>query len=600
MKKDENQYTIHTSIDNTVAELVKLECTNCGGSLKLTDPTHASCPYCGQSFLIDEAKGTVINISFDYEDTPEVRQTINSTRKMLVLFLVIIVIFVLVILGINIAANSSVFSSSDRDAAFEENGRLLAIFCKDVFGKDYKDVTDEELASIRYIRYEGDRDVNDGFHVIKYSFTNYEDCESEEEFQNTIETWTYHNTKANWPSDFTMFTGLTRVDNSSSLWFSLTEYSKEAQISYIETDEVLANVTASFQPEYVKVLHMGSQSGHLEGIEEYKNLEELVVDGYSGRGEQLDITGIGSCTELETLYLNSGIVNAGLEELKKLSNIKSLYLSGVELKDSSFLKDMPNLEELSTNIGESGDLSMLENVPNLKRLHFIDNELTDIDALLSLKELEEVNITVDELEQLRQVTRLENLKSLEVDLQIFGDGRSAVDVSVLADLPNLEILKIDDFWDGDLAGMEYIFNKQGMKSIAVGDETYTSLMTQVVLNPDLLVDNPSVEEVKLAGWKNAEDGKQEKNYDFLLHYPNLRVLDLGGNELQEVDFIADLTNLEAVDLQGNNISDFSPLSSCRKLKQLYIYGNPQTTPEFPETVEVYTEAEYKSILTSGL
>lgn len=596
MKKEENPYTIHTSIDNTVAELVKLECTNCGGALKLTDKTHAKCPFCGQAFLIDEAKGTVININIDYEGTEEVNQTINSTKRVLVLFLVIIVIFVLGILGVNIAANSSAMSSSDRDAAFEENGELLAIFCKDIFGKEYKDITDEEFASIRYIRYDSDRDVNDGFHVIKYSFTNYEDCESEEEFQDTIETWTYHNTKASWPSDFTMFTGLTRIDNSNSLWLSLTKYSEDAKISYIETDEALVNVTPCFPPEYVKVLHMGAQGGSLEGIEEYKNLEELVVDGYSGRGAELDITGLGSCTKLTKIYLSSGTVSAGLEELEKLENIRSLYVSGVELKDSVFLRKMPELEELSTKIGESGDVSMLEEVPNLKKLHLTDSEEVDIESLLCLKKLEEVNLDIDSQEMLQQLTQLENLKVLEIDLKIFGGSGNTADVSVLAELPKLEVLKIDDFWDGDIAGMESIFNKQGMRIIAIGDEVNTSMNAKVVLDPDLLEDNSSVEAVKLTGWKNAADGQEQEHYDILRHYPNLKRLDLGGNEIADIGFIADLQNLEVIDLQENEITDYSPLESCKKLKLIYIYGNPETEPDLPENIVVDKELSSGSVM----
>lgn len=596
MKKEENPYTIHTSIDNTVAELVKLECTNCGGALKLTDKTHAKCPFCGQAFLIDEAKGTVININIDYEGTEEVNQTINSTKKVLVLFLVIIVIFVLGILGVNIAANSSAMSSSDRDAAFEENGELLAIFCKDIFGKEYKDITDEEFASIRYIRYDSDRDVNDGFHVIKYSFTNYEDCESEEEFQDTIETWTYHNTKASWPSDFTMFTGLTRIDNSNSLWLSLMKYSEDAKISYIETDEALKNVTACFPPEYVKVLHMGAQGGSLEGIEEYKNLEELVVDGYSGRGAELDITGLGSCTRLTKIYLSSGTVSAGLEELENLENIRSLYVSGVELKDSVFLRKMPELEELSTKIGESGDVSMLEEVPNLKKLHLTDSEEVDIESLLCLKKLEEVNLDIDSQEMLQQLTQLENLKVLEIDLKIFGGSGNTADVSVLAELPKLEVLKIDDFWDGDIAGMESIFNKQGMRIIAIGDEVNTSMNAKVVLDPHLLEDNSSVEAVKLTGWKNAADGQEQEHYDILRHYPNLKRLDLGGNEIADIGFIADLQNLEVIDLQENEITDYSPLESCKKLKLIYIYGNPETEPDLPENIVVDKELSSGSVM----
>lgn len=595
MKKEDNPYTIHTSIDNTTAELVKMVCTNCGGGLTLTDKTHARCPYCGQTFLVDEAKGTVININIDYENAGEVNKTLSSTKKMLVAFFVIIIITVLAILGVNLAANFSALSSSDRDAAFEENGELLAIFCKDIFGKEYKDITDEEFASIRYICYDHDRDVNDGFHVIKYSFTNYEDCESEEAFQDTIETWTYHSSKASWPSDFTMFTGLTRMDNNNSLWLSQMKYSQKAKISYIETSESLKNVTACFEPEYVRVLHMGAQNGKLEGIGEYKNLEEIVADGYPGADGTLDITGIGNCTRLRKIYLKSGTVSAGLEELEKLTSVRSLYVSGTKLKDSTFLEKMPKLEELYTEIGESGDVSMLASVPDLKKLYFKDNGEVEIESLLELKHLEEVNLDIDQEEKLQQLQQLTSLKVLELKLKIFGGMRDSVDVSGLAKMPKLEKLTIEDFWGNGITGMESIFNKPGMKEISIGDESISPDMTKLFLNPSLLEDNLSVEKVKMTGWISAKDSKKEGDFDILLHYPNLKKLDLGGCGIDDISFIAEFQNLEVIDLQENEITDYSPLDSCKKLKRIYIYGNPKKDPVFSSNIQVYTEPYMESL-----
>ncbi len=595
MKKEDQPYTVHTSADNTAAELVQLICTNCGGGLTLTDRTHARCPYCGQTFLVDEAKGVVININIDYEGAEEVNQTIRSTKKVLVWFLVIAVITVLVILGVNLAANFSVLSSSDRDAAFEENGEFLAIFCKDIFGKEYKDITDKEFASIRYIRYDSDRDVNDGFHVIKYSFTNYEDCESEETFQDTIETWTYHSSKASWPSDFTMFTGLTRIDNSNTLWLSQMKYSKEAKISYIETSESLKNVTACFEPEYVRVLHMGAQNGNLEGIGEYKNLEEIVADGYPGPDGTLDITGIGNCTRLRIIYLKSGTVSAGLKELEKLGSVRSLYVSGVMLKDSAFLGKMPKLEELCTEIGESGDLSMLAEVPDLKKLYVTDNGEVEIEPLFEMKQLEEVNLDIDQEEKLQQLQQLTSLKALDLRLKIFARAGNPVDVSGLAGMPKLEKLSIEDFWGDGITGMESVFNKPGMKEISIGDTGISPDRTKLFLNPGVLEDNLSVEKIKMTAWINADNSKKEEDFKILLHYPNLKKLDLKGNGIEDIGFTADLQNLEAINLQGNKITDYSPLDSCKKLKRIYIYGNPEKDPVFSGNVQVYKEPHVGSL-----
>lgn len=591
-KENNDKYIIHTSLDNEQAELLKLKCSNCGASLELLDKTHARCPFCQQEYRIDEAKGAIINVSIDYSDTEKVQKTLHSTKRTMIIFLCVVAGIAAIILGVNIAANSSVFSSSDRDAAFEENGELLVIFCKDIFGKEYKDITKEELESIKYIRYASDRDVNDGFHVIEYSFTDYADCEDEEEFQDTIKRWTYMNSKASWPADFTMFTGLTRIDTTNSLWLSQLRFSKEAPINYVETDNQLEVVTEKFDPENIKVLHIGIQADDLAGIEAYKNLEELEIDYVGGMGN-LDVSGIGECSNLKKLMLDCADTYTGLEELEELQQMESIYISGVELKDSSFLKGMTELEELSTNVGENGDLSMLSSLPELKRLYFMDNEPIDPKRLQILPQLEELRLAVDEIESLQGVAELTNLKSLELYMTISGGmWGEAIDVSMLSELPYLEELTIKDFYDGEITGMESIFNKPTMKSIFLGDYIDISMEMEVILDPELLVDNPSLESLKMVGWKTSVESKEiEESYDILAHYPNLKKIGMAECELSNIDFMAGLPNLEVVNLQENELTDYTPLLSCKKLRAVYVYGNPQMETGLPESVEVITEWE---------
>ena len=146
-KKEEDSYTIHTSVGNETAELVKMECKNCGASLELTDPTHAVCPFCGQKYLIDEAKGTVIEIHVD-GSSREIRSALEDTKRLLLSVGVIALLVTAIIFGFNIAARKSVFSSSDTNIPADGNGQLLVIFCEDVFGKPYKEITAEEFAKI--------------------------------------------------------------------------------------------------------------------------------------------------------------------------------------------------------------------------------------------------------------------------------------------------------------------------------------------------------------------------------------------------------------------------------------------------------------------
>ena len=149
--KEQNQkpYVIRTSNQNEKAELLRLECTNCGASLELTDRTHASCPYCGQKYLIDEAKGTIINVQVDYSGSDEMYDAVNSTKKVLIIFLIVASLLALIIFAFNIAAKKSVFFRSDENIPVDANGELLVIFCKDIFEKEYKDISQEEMKVFR-------------------------------------------------------------------------------------------------------------------------------------------------------------------------------------------------------------------------------------------------------------------------------------------------------------------------------------------------------------------------------------------------------------------------------------------------------------------
>lgn len=168
--ENEKDYVIRTSNQNEKAELLRLECQNCGASLELVDKTHARCPYCGQKYLIDEAKGTIVHVQVDYSGNEEMYRAVNNTRNTLILFLVVGALITLIVLGFNIAAKKSVFSTSDNDLPVDAHGELLVIFCKDIFEKEYKEITPEEFASIRYLRCSYEREGSEDFNVISYSF----------------------------------------------------------------------------------------------------------------------------------------------------------------------------------------------------------------------------------------------------------------------------------------------------------------------------------------------------------------------------------------------------------------------------------------------
>lgn len=562
-KEQEQNYTIRTSVYNERPELMGLECKNCGGVLELRDRTHAVCPYCGQKYLIDEAKGTSVNIHVDYSGSSEMRRAVNRARNALLIFLAVAAVLVVIILGFNIAAKKSVFSTSDSDIPVGGDGRLLVIFLEDIFEKEYKDITAQELDSIRYIKCFYEREGSESFNAISYSFADYKDCQSEEEFQETVKKWTYRMKRVSWPSDFSMLTGLTRFDNRDGVWMSLQSFAPDNQITCVDTDDKLDTVASLLDPEKIRVLRIGTMGNNLDGIGQFKNLEELQVDtNVSSR--MSDLSGLGQCRKLKRLKLKCADGYSGVESIGNLQDLESLFIDQVELKDCGFLEKLKNLRELSISTGEEPELEILEKLPCLVKVNFLDGEYIPAGEIPRLSGVEELTAAVGDMDALRAVSALESLQVLNLHMAVQEYG-VPTDISCLGNLEALRELYLDNFWPSDVCGLEAVLNLPGLRAFRYGKRMSTE--AAILLDPELLGDNPNLEE---AGFLNCfpkhRDTGEDLDFGFLGHYPGVKRLYLDGCGLEDISFVAGMEDLRQCSLQDNNIKDLSPLAGCRKLE----------------------------------
>lgn len=579
-------YVIRTSNNNEKAELLELQCKNCGGFLELVDKTHAVCPYCGQKYLIDEAKGTIINVQVDYSGSEEMMDAVNSTKRTLIIFLVIAAVIAAVILAFNIAARKSVFSRADADAPVDENGMLLRIFCKDIFGKEYEDITQEEFDSIKYIRCAYERQEGETFNVISYSFADYEECESEEEFQDTVQTWTYRTKMVSWPSDYTMFQGLTRIDNTDAVWLSLVKFHPECRISCVCTDDRLDTVAGVVNPEYVKILRIGIMGNNLQDIGQFKNLEQLDVDtNLSSR--ETDITGISQCGKLKSVRLRCGDSYGGLESLGELKELKSLYLDKVPVSECGFLEKLPQLEELSIYTGDDADLSVLDGLANLKKVDFLDLCYILPQELVRLREVEDLTVAVKEAECLQILGGFEELERLKLHMAIH-EYETPVDVSALAGITGLKRLSMDNFWGGEFVGVEKILNLQGLVEFRLDQGPGSD--SEILLDPEALLGNQGLEELGIINCRVKDLGTGElADFGFVAGFTGLKRLYLDDCGLEDIGFVGELKDLRACSLKDNDIRDLSPLLACRRLELVSVDKEAAAGVEFPGDVEVNTE-----------
>lgn len=578
------------------SQFLKLECTNCGASLKMIDKTRAKCTHCNQIYLIDELNHELFDIKVDYGNTADVKRTVATSKLLLIIFVSLAAVGILGTLLLNIGALSSVFSSSDYGLPAANDGNLLVTFCEDIFDKSYREITEEEFASIKYIRCGYDRgDDGETYNFIAYSFTDYQDCATEEEFQETVQYWTYHMEGVSWAGNFTRFKGLTRFSNRGTTWMSYLRFWKHNEISYVETDDSMATVASILNPEKIKILHLGSMGADMEQVSKFPNLEELSMNVHLDRSGEADLSELKKCPRLRKLTLGCGDDYAGLESIGELTNLESLYLTPVPIGECDFLEKLTNLEELHIKAGDEPDISVLTKMPHLKRLYFLDNEEVDSDVIAGLTQLEELDAKLQTLDDLSKVSSLKNLRKLSVSV---SEGNYAYhpyeevtyyDLSPLA-LPGLEELSIE-LYDGHYVGFEELLNKAGLKKLSING--YFSMWRgDFHINPGKLNENPDLEYVYLSccNFIDAATG-DPLGYSFLSPYTNVKRLYLLNFDDYEIDisFTSGMEDLEFLVLDGTAIADFSPLLDCHRLKKIYIGSYNTVNVEFPKDVIITSE-----------
>lgn len=588
-KATKEEGIIRTSINNQRAELINLQCEECGAPLQITDRTHAKCSFCGRTYLIDEARGMEVEVNVDYGDSGSALRII---KILLIVFFVIAVMIAAAVATFNIMAVDSQFFSSDANRAFEHDGYLLPIFCEDIFGKDYWKITEEEFATVKYIRYDYKREgqTNNWHHYIYYSFTDYEDCADEQEFLDTVHTWTYEDSKAMWPDDYSMFTGLTRIYTVDTIGIQNMKLSKKCRITYVETENQLGLVAKAVNPQYVKILCIHGQSENMAGLEKFEQLEELTLCG--NRYGVVDLTGIGGLKNLRSLKLEDAEGYEGLGELKELPNLTELFIDHINLDDCTFLKEMPQLEELSVYTGDEPRLTILADLPNLRRLTFLDGCVISVSKLAPLSKLEAVKIRIDSQEDLQALAQFSNLQELELTLKTglsaYRDGER-MNLSVLTDLGQLKRLIVQGDMFCEVKGVTEILNKPGLKEFGLIFSIGETVALDIV--PDELSICESVEGLYFENCRFPEKMGETLLPEILEKFPNLKNLGLPNAGISDISFLVGNSELRECDLRNNEITDYEPLLGCKKLKKVYTGGNPQTDPKLPVMIEVDAEPD---------
>jgi internalin A len=173
-------------------------------------------------------------------------------------------------------------------------------------------------------------------------------------------------------------------------------------------------------------------------IKKLSNLKKLFMSGKEDNVWDLhDLRPLKELTELKELYLGYTKVS-DLEQIKVLKKLKVLVLANDKIKDLSPLKDLTELTTLVVYSSQIGDLIPLKSLKKLQILSLGSKQISDLNPL---KELNQLRIIVIHESQINELSPLKNLSQL---VQLVLTGSQVSDSSPLKNLTRLKVLDISN------------------------------------------------------------------------------------------------------------------------------------------------------------
>ena len=557
-------------------KITPLHCPNCGATLQIKDMHSrdgtAHCEHCGNAFIIEreppappprpryEPRSAPIRGPTQREKYGAKNKT-GETIAVVILMLVIAGLF----LSLTQRGKSDYAMVSEMPALAAARRTVpesMAVrdFVFAVFNKDASDITQEELAQIKYLdidtgdyftpgSYEPWRSDRDDLWTFTYSRADY--FADTADFEATLETVFIAKTMEDIElADLQCFTGLTWLEINRSSDFSgrdvnlapLTEL-RHVGVGYHQSVTELAQVLTA--PAQIRSLAIALKSqSDVEALARFTALEELTI--HSVFDAVTNISAISAVTTLKRLIIDS------IDDISWLSVLPSLTSLTLDtsLDDYSVLYGMPSLEELYiTYASELRDLGFVRSLPRLRVLELHSSSIISLEPLRDTISL--------------QVLRLERNRSLQ-------------SLDALATLTSLRELYIDedDAEYPSLAALTHLrtagvpINKLGAIAELSEITTLLALENWPTSEPDFseLLQFPNVSELLI------ESVDKFSNIDALSGLENLKTLRLDDVPLTRPESFAaifNLPHLEVLELRGCNLGiDTATLAPAETLQRL--------------------------------
>jgi len=377
---------------------------------------------------------------------------------------------------------------------------------------------------------------------------------------------------------------------------------------------------ADYQLEMVDWVAVNAVPEDLERMIGLRALRELRLPGPlwnrnadGGKDLSTQLRFLSAVTTLEKLTFSDHFLDrirfkdAGLDEIKTLSNLRELALRQAEIQGPG-LRHFPKLRNLDLTLCPIADLAPLRQMPDLERLWAGDTFVADLAPIAKLTRLHDLDlhgtaITDESISDLAALTALRRL-----DLQ--GTNISDAAIATLERLPKLESLnlyrtKISNDGLARLAKLPALrhLDIRYTRVTATGFDAFRAALPQARILFAGAASRPQASPPTgdLRQWVISLGGTirpgqvglrgiplNPASVAALARFPGLRSLDLEATGLGDsaLSQLATLTSLEELNLNQNPVSDaglrhLAPLSKLRKLALNNTYVEALSLPVWP-------------------
>lgn len=266
---------------------------------------------------------------------------------------------------------------------------------------------------------------------------------------------------------------------------------------------------------------------------------------------------------------------------------QSFICDGIDLSaaDLSQLARLPNLRTLDLSHTKLTNISGLAGLTTLTTLDLAFNSIADISPLAGMKDLTYLDVSFNALSgsnALNALSGMSKLTELYLDAnKITGIGAGAT--SPLAGKPLLAKLALDDNQLTDISALSTL---SGLTHVGLGYNNIADVTAlagkplQVLVldanhltNLTTLPKPNTLEALYLRGNGSTMSNVLTDVSPLYNAFPNLRVLELGFNNISDASPLRALTNLTRLGLEANNLANVNTLSGLTKLMTLDLEHN---------------------------